>query len=218
MGQFIGRNVWIFHEDVIHLLYPVTSDKARQQPLALTVQLPDLSTDTVINYTHPATNTGVDIFYVYPTIDMNHTPGNSPMDGIDTNYAKYMYSLQVGIYGQFGRVFAPYYRQATIAVFGDTSAVEEARYMDTAYRDIEASFLHYLSNYNEGNKIILMGHSQGAYLIRFLLRRLFDNNDSLRSKLIVAIPGGEPNYAAKGSNTGGSMQNIKTCPPLDSGL
>ena len=200
------------------MCHPMNSnDRAREQSLNLILQFPDLSIDT-IKYAHPTSNTGVDIFYVYPTIDMDTIPGNTAMSDIDTSYAKYVYSLQVGIYGQYGRVFAPYYRQANIANFIHTSGSEQAEIMDTAYRDIEASFLHYLNNYNGGNKIILIGHSQGAYLIRFLLRRLFDNDISLRSKLVVAISGGEPNYNAIGSNTGGSLQNIETCPPVGTEL
>lgn len=203
------------------MCHPMKStDIARQQPLTLKVQKADLSTDNIISYTHPTTNTGVDIFYVYPTIDMTKKPGNTAMTGIDTTFAKSIYSEQVGLYAQFGRVFVPYYEQATIGVFFDPSLAEsdQANYMGIAYKDIEAAFDNYLKNYNNGNKIILMGHSQGAFLVRFLLRKRFDNNPGLRSKLIVAISGGEANYSAIGSRTGGSLQNIKTCPPLDSVL
>jgi hypothetical protein len=194
-----------------------TTDTARGQSLDLILQFPDLSTDT-IKYAHPTTNTGVDIFYVYPTIDMDTIPGNTAISNINRRYANYVYSLQAGIYGQYGRVFAPYYRQANIGNFILASGPQQADIMDTAYRDIEASFLNYLNKYNGGNKIILIGHSQGAYLMRFLLRRLFDHDLTLRSKLIVAISGGEPNYTAIGSNTGGSLENIETCPPVGSPL
>ena len=203
------------------MAHPMKStDIARQQPLALTVQRADLSTDKVINYTHPTTNTGVDIFYVYPTIDLTMKSGNTARTDIDTTFAKFIYSEQVGIYAQFGRFFVPYYKQATYGVYLDTllSESDQANYMLIAYRDIEAAFDHYLKYDNNGNKIILMGHSQGAFLIRFLLRKRFDNNPELRSKLIVAIAGGEANYSAKGSRTGGSLQNIKTYPPIDSAL
>jgi Protein of unknown function (DUF3089) len=197
-----------------------STDISRQQPLALTVQKADLSTDHVIHYTHPVTNTGVDIFYVYPTIDTNMKAGNTAFANINTTLAKFIYSEQVGIYAQFGRVFVPYYKQANIGVFIDSSLsdCDQAHYMEIAYRDIEAAFDNYLKYYNKGNRIILIGHSQGAFLVRFLLRKRFDNNPSLRSKLIVAIAGGEANYSATNSRTGGSLQNIKTFPAVDSPL
>ena len=64
----------------------------------------------------------------------------------------------------------------------------------------------------------MIGHSQGAFLVRFLLRKRFDNNPFLRFKLVVAISGGEVNYYETDSGTGGSLQNIKTFPAVDSSL
>ena len=203
------------------MCHPLKSkDIARQQPLTLTVQKGDLSTDSIIYYTHPTKNTGVDIFYVYPTIDTTMKAGNTAITNINTTLAKYIYSEQVGIYAQFGRVFVPYNKQANIGVFFDPllSDWDQAHYMEIAYRDIEAAFENYLKYFNNGNKIILIGHSQGAFLVRFLLRKRFDNNPLLRSKLIVAIAGGEANYSATNSRTGGSLQNIKTFPAVDSPL
>ena len=144
------------------------------------------------------------------------------MDKIDTATAKFVYREQAGIYARFGRVFAPYYRQAKIRVFVDPSFTEStqllrANCMETAYNDVDSAFSHYLKHYNNGRKIILIGHSQGALQMRFLLRKRFDNNPALLSQLVVAISGGEPNYvSANGSRTGGSLQNIKTCPPRGS--
>ena len=100
------------------MCHPVlkSTDIARQQNLTLTVRNPDLSIDTVIHYT-PYADTLVDIFYVYPTIDLEPTMGNTAIDSIDTLTAKFVYSEQVGIYAQFGRMFVPYYRQAQFGVF-----------------------------------------------------------------------------------------------------
>lgn len=202
------------------MCHPVlkSTDVARQQDLTLSIQNKNLLIDSVLNYnmySTPATNTGVDIFYIYPTIDMHRVLGNTNIDSIDTKTAKFVYREQVGIYAQFGRVFVPYYRQAKIGVFldtnsADTALIKQTEYLLKAYHDVEAAFDNYYKNYNNGNKIILMGHSQGAYLMRFLLRKRFDNDPVLKSKLVVAISGGEPNYVAIGSRTGGSLENIKT--------
>lgn len=203
------------------MCHPVlkSTDIARQQNLTLTVLNPDLSVDTVIHYA-PYTDTLVDIFYVYPTIDTIREISNTSMDKIDTLTAKFVYSEQVGIYAQFGRMFVPYYRQAQFGVFlvQDTShQLLLANCMEKAYNDIDSAFGNYLKYYNKGHKIILMGHSQGADHIMFLLRKRFDNNPVLQSQLVVAFCAGEPNYASTdGSRTGGALQNIKACPPRDS--
>ena len=196
------------------MCHPVlkSTDVARRYPLKLNVQHRDLTQEPEINYP-PYTDTLVDIFYVYPTIDTTLSfAANTAINDIDTVTAQFVYREQVGIYARFGRVFVPYYRQANLRVFvdGTISPLAQANYMEIAYNDVEAAFDNYLTHYNNGHKIILMGHSQGAYLMRFLLRKRFDNNPTLRSRLVVAISGGEPNYSAKGSRTGGSLQNIKT--------
>lgn len=196
-----------------------STDIARRQELSITVRNPDNTIKTVINYTR---DTLVDIFYIYPTIDMDFHSGNTPMEGIDTNTAQFVYREQAGIYAKFGRVFAPYYRQAKIGVFVTTSLedsvqLKNAEYMKLAYNDIDSAFNHYLKYYNKGRKIILIGHSQGSDHERFLLRNRFDNNPVLLSQLVVAISGGEPNYTSiSGSRTGGSLQNVKSFPPQDS--
>ncbi|MEI7981729.1 MAG: DUF3089 domain-containing protein [Bacteroidota bacterium] len=203
------------------MCHPVlkSTDIARQQNLTLTVKNPDLTIDTVINYTQ-YTDSLVDIFYVYPTIDMDTAKGNTAMNNINTATAEFVYSQQVGIYAQFGRVFVPYYRQANIGVFVDTVVSHQlmlANFMEKAYNDIDSAFSHYLKYYNNGHKIILMGHSQGSDHVMFLLRKKFDNNPVLQSQLVVALCAGEPNYASvNGSRTGGIVQNIKACHPTDS--
>ena len=203
------------------MCHPVlkSTDIARQQNLTLTVKNPDLSIDTVINYTSYAGSL-TDIFYVYPTIDLKPEMGNTSMDSIDTLTAQFVYREQVGIYAQFGRVFVPYYRQAKIGVFFNAVVSDQlkvANCLEIAYNDIDSAFSHYLKYYNNGRKIILMGHSQGSDQIMFLLRKRFDNNPILQSQLVVALCAGEPNYAlVNGSRTGGALQNIKECRPLDS--
>ena len=172
-----------------------------------------ISTDTYI----PPSDTAVDIFYIYPTIDMNYiTMDNAKIDE-DTirEKAQFIYREQAGIYARFGRVYAPYYRQANIGVFimndsTDSLKRVQVNHMLFAYKDVEAAFDNYLKNYNKGRKIILIGHSQGADHMRFLLRKKFDNNPALLSHLVVAISGGEPSYVVRGSRTGGSLQHIRT--------
>jgi len=209
------------------MCHPVlkTTDVARQYDLKLSVL--DSDTAHLFDTIYPSyTDTLVDIFYIYPTINMDTTPGNTAIADINTEVAKFVYREQAGIYAQYGRVFVPYYKQATLGVFlmhdlSEPDKLELADYIETAYMDIEAAFDNYLQNYNKGHKIILIAHSQGSDMMRFLLHRRFDNNPVLKSQLVVALSGGEPNYAATdGSRTGGSLEHIKTLDsslPLESG-
>ena len=59
------------------MCHPMKASDASRFPLKLTVQNPNLTADTIINYPNTAANSGVDIFYVYPTIDLGLIPGNT---------------------------------------------------------------------------------------------------------------------------------------------
>lgn len=90
--------------------------------------------------------------------------------------------------------------------------VEQAEVVVQTYSDIKAAFLNYLNNYNNGNKIILAGHSQGSFLLSMLLSDFFDDDSSLRDKLVTAALGGMSHiYAAEGTYVGGQFENISLC-------
>lgn len=199
------------------MCHPMKSHDVSQMPMNVFVIDPALSIDTVIQYPQPSANTGVDIFYVYPTLNLSLIPYNTPISAIDTTYAKYAFRMQAGLTSQFGRVFVPYYRQASFGTFLLAGGVNQANILDSAYHDIEAAFNHYMINYNNGNKIILIGHSQGGYMVQALLRQYFDNNPAMMAKLVVAIPGGNFYYVNQGMRKGGGLENIEVCPPLKSG-
>ncbi len=198
--------------------HPMKASDISRQPLRLTVVRPDLSVDSVIQYAQPAKQTGVDIFYVYPTLDLNLYPGFTAAEKIDTASVQKTFRQQAGLYAQFGRVYAPYYRQVNLGVYAFAGAKDQADLFDSAYQDVERAFRHYLAHDNQGNKIILIGHSQGSEHVVFLLRKMFDNDPALRAKLLVAIAGGSDTWVPPGKRSGGLLENVPLCPSRDSGL
>ncbi|GAA3654788.1 DUF3089 domain-containing protein [Flavivirga jejuensis] len=163
-----------------------------------------------------ATNTGIDVFWVHPTHLENPPtfPSTVSIDNQDTNYIGLTILAQGALLAKYGRFYAPKYRQATPASFLSTFHTEEERaagLLET-YSDIKASFQNYLDNHNNGNKIILAGHSQGSFLLAMLVRDLFDTNPELREKLVTAALGGMGYvYALDNSTLGGWWQNIGLC-------
>jgi len=160
-------------------------------------------------------NTGVDVFFVHPTVLSGTyftadtvSIANQPSFLINTTII-----AQGGLLSKYGRFFAPRYRQSTPPTYSPiTSKSTQAKIIQQSYQDIKNSFLYYLSNYNNGNKIILAGHSQGAYLLGMLLRDVFDNNPNLLAKLTVASLGGMNFiYASAPSYSGGWWVNIPLC-------
>lgn len=161
-------------------------------------------------------DTGVDVFFVHPTI-LDGAPTQAETIGLDdqpTTRIDLTIVAQGGQLAKYGRFFAPRYRQSTGAAYLDDTLnkTEQAEVIIESYSDIKAAFLNYLDNHNNGNKIILAGHSQGSYLLSMLAHDLFDEDQSLRSKLVVAALGGMGYvYAEQGSYAGGQFKNISLC-------
>ncbi len=182
--------------------------------LDIAVINPNLTINSFIRNTNNAkNNTGIDVFFVHPT-QLNATNTNIENVAILDQPAVAIGATilaQAGLLSKYGRFFAPRYRQATGPTFKiETAKDVQAAIITNAYVDIKAAFMHYLQNYNNGNKIILAGHSQGSYLLALLLKDVFDNDAALRSKLVTAALGGM-GYTYNGINDSqnGWWQNFK---------
>lgn len=180
-----------------------------------------LDVESVIEIENRSTsNTGVDVFFVHPTqlSDFPISPGVVPIVEQPSFLILGTILAQGGLLSSYGRFYAPKYRQATPSSFvsGFFSDAERAAALITAYSDIKAAFIHYLEHHNNGNRIILAGHSQGSFLLGMLLRDVFDDNEALRTKLVTAALGGmRLVYAPSGEFQGGWWENIPLCTTVD---
>lgn len=154
-----------------------------------------------------ATNPKVDCFYVYPTTSDQPTPqANLNVDPELRSIALY----QAARYSSECRVFAPVYRQTTIRGLGAPGAVTpEMR--ESAYQDVRRAWLDYLEHDNGGRGVVFVGHSQGTFVLRRLLREEVDPNPTVRNKLVSALLLGGNVTVRKGSDVGGDFQHIPAC-------
>ena len=148
-----------------------------------------------------------DCFYVYPTV--SEEPGrNSDLepDAQERAIAQY----QAARYSQRCRVYAPMYRQATLAslALGGDGQAEALR---TAYGDVRDAWRDYLKNHNDGRGFVLLSHSQGTRMLRQLVRKEIDPRRRVRRRLISAVLLGANVRVAKGKDVGGDFQNIPAC-------
>lgn len=201
---------WYYHPDkAINILANYALDVA--------VIGKDLQVDSMILIdNHATTNTGIDVFWVHPTQLTNPpaSPGVVALSAQPFSIIASTIIAQGALLAKYGRFYAPRYQQATPASFLDGSYPDEVRAeaLITAYQDVKNAFLHYLDNHNNGNKIILAGHSQGSFLLGMLLRDVFDPSPDLRAKLVTAALGGMPYiHAASGTYMGGQWENIPLC-------
>lgn len=110
------------------------------------------------------------LFMVAPTVDLG-IAGNMNMDmGNAEMRHRFVGSLnmQLGIYDHTA-VFAPFYRQASLAAYRDMDTARDA--FDLAYTDVRAAFRQFMRQ-RQGKPFVLAGFSQGAQLVKRLVMEL----------------------------------------------
>jgi len=131
----------------------------------------------------------VDVFFVHPTTFVGTGNWNenisAPME--ETRAGEIVAELimpgQAGLFNGCSRMYAPRYRQATLAAFFKPG--EDGRSaLDLAYSDVVKAFRHYLEHDNKGRPFILAGHSQGTCHLMRLLAEDFD--PVLKPQLVAA--------------------------------
>jgi DUF3089 family protein len=147
-----------------------------------------------------------DCFYVYPTVsDDKTTNADLSIDPEERSIALY----QAARYGLHCRVFAPMYRQVTLQGIFANPIPPEAQQI--AYGDVLAAWKTYLRKYNQGRGVVLIGHSQGTFVLRELVHQVIDPRKKVRQRLISAILLGGNVTVASGRTIGGDFKNIPGC-------
>jgi hypothetical protein len=149
-------------------------------------------------------NAKVDVFFVYPTLDLRTTHWNAdPSDGLlNKIIEKTSIRSQAGVFNGSCRVFAPRYRQAVFASFFDDKG-DGTKALTLAYNDVATAFQYYMKHYNNGRPVIIAGHSQGCLHALHLVKEFFDTT-ALKKKLVVA-------YLVGFKVTKDSLKELKPC-------
>jgi hypothetical protein len=149
----------------------------------------------------------IDCFYVYPTVSDQQTPqATKKIDPEERSIALY----QAARYSSDCRIYAPMYRQITLAGLLKPTSVT-AKIRSSAYQDVVDAWRDYLKHDNKGRGVVLIGHSQGSFVLRQLIAKEIDKNAKLRKRLVSAILLGGNVLVKKGSDKGGDFTNIKAC-------
>jgi len=153
-------------------------------------------------------NAPIDCFYVYPTVSTDATP-NSDMnaDPAEMNVIRQQFAR----FGSKCRRYAPMYRQVTLAglrtvLTGDVSSLERGM----AYDDVLDAWKYYLAHDNQGRGFVLIGHSQGSFILQHLIRDEIDGKP-IQARMVSAILAGATLEVPKGKDVGGGFKNIPLC-------
>ena len=150
----------------------------------------------------------VDCFYVYPTVsDQKRTNADKAKDPEVLAIARY----QAARYSEQCRVYAPVYRQLTIASIFTGTAEQRAAGRKIAYADVREAWLEYLARHNDRRGVVLIGHSQGTGMLRQLMRDEVDGKPEVRRRLVSALLLGGNVLVRKGERAGGDFQHVPAC-------
>ena len=150
----------------------------------------------------------IDCFYVYPTVSTDSTP-NSDMAADPAEYN--VIQQQFARFASKCRPFAPLYRQVTLAGLRQMIAGGRASFESgIQYDDVRDAWRYYLEHDNQGRGFVLIGHSQGSYVLAELIRQEIDGKP-IADRMVSAILAGATISVAKGKDTGGSFQHIPVC-------
>ncbi|MBX9797206.1 DUF3089 domain-containing protein [Sphingomonas sp.] len=156
----------------------------------------------------PAADPKFDCFYVYPTVSLDVTP-NSDMNAGPEERA--VAAFQAARFARHCRVFAPLYRQVTITALqaimaGKPVAADRA----LAFGDVKAAWNQYLKDHNGGRGVVLIGHSQGSFMLKQLLAEEIDGKPA-QARLISAMLLGANIGVPQGKDRGGDFKTIPLC-------
>ena len=140
-----------------------------------------------------------DCFYVYPTVsDQPTLQASRRIDPELRSVALY----QAARYSRDCRVYAPVYRQLTLSGIVSPDTTPEMR--ERAYGDVRDAWRTYLRRWGRGRGVVLIGHSQGTFMLRELVRREIDRRPAVRRRLISGLLLG-------GNVSSADFRNVKAC-------
>jgi hypothetical protein len=194
-GSASAKTVW--------LCRPGQSPDPCTPGLSTTVYSPTLKP---LRVEHPKAlhRPAIDCFYVYPTVSDQRTPlANLHIDPEERSIALY----QAARYSQYCSVYAPMYRQFTLANLNAKRPLRSA----IPLNDVRAAFRTYLTKYNHGRGFVLIGHSQGSFMLRGLIAKDVDGKAAVRRRLVSAIILGGDVLVKRGRGIGGDFKHVPAC-------
>jgi hypothetical protein len=152
----------------------------------------------------------IDCFYAYPTVSTDPAPfSDMTADPAEVNVVRQQFAR----FGSVCQQYAPLYRQVTLA--GLRTAIASggggaALSTGPQYDDVRDAWRYYLEHHNRGRGVVLIGHSQGSYILAELIRQEIDGKP-VQSRLVSAILLGATLSVPQGKDVGGSFRQVPLC-------
>lgn len=156
-----------------------------------------------------AADPAVDCFYVYPTVSLDKAANSDLVPGAEEHA---VIANQFARFGSVCRQFAPMYRQVTIPALRSAMGGRSMAGIDgqVGYVDVRAAWRDYLARENGGRGVILIGHSQGAGVLKRLIAEEIDGKAD-QAGLVGAYLIGTNLLVPAGRAVGGDLKSVPVC-------
>lgn len=186
-----------------HWLCKPGRDDTCAQPLTVTP-----AAGAAVQTVRPDPAAPIDCFYIYPTISYDATANSDLTAGPEERRTA---QHQLAPFGSACRLFAPMYRQVTLAALRSRFTGTPLRAdPQMAYADVRDAWNHYLAHDNQGRGVVLIGHSQGARMLAELVAREIEGKPVQR-QIVSALLLGTNIAVPKGRDVGGAFQHMPLC-------
>ncbi|WP_309090363.1 DUF3089 domain-containing protein [Phenylobacterium sp.] len=154
----------------------------------------------------------IDCFYVYPTVSTD--PGvvsDMKADPAELNVVR----QQLARFGSKCRIFAPVYRQFTLAGLRSMMSgtpmpgATDPATRQVGYNDVVDAWNHYLTHENKGRGVVLIGHSQGSGVLQRMIPAEVEGKP-VQKQLVSALILGSNLPVEAGKDTG-QFKTIPLC-------
>lgn len=200
---------YVYHDDIFQTIQDPGQPFQTYEPPAAPIYAsldswlaqPDLGVD-------PFTLTAKgDVFVVVPSVYRGGKHWNLPSDDLKrkSKLQRIVRPNYVSPYGESGRLFAPFYRQASLYAFM-TNREDAQQAQNFAYQDVMRAFELFLRQSPPERPIVLVGHNQGASHVQRLLIDYFQG--PLKDRLAVAYVIDHPLPV---DSFDGPLSNLKPC-------
>lgn len=151
----------------------------------------------------------VDCFVVYPTVSRDSGMNSDLLPGDGEEKASV--ASQFARFAGSCRMFAPIYRQMTLAAVAAASAGGDVKKPAMlAYSDVRSAWKEYLTRHNKGRPYVLLGHSQGSLMLQQLLANEIEGKAEAKRMKLAIIPGFNL-LVPQGKRVGGTLKSTPIC-------
>ena len=144
-------------------------------------------------YKIPEITKEFDTFYIYSTMYMGANEGDADYATLDNKEVLdniwIEHAIKSSVFEESTNLFIPFYRQSSMKhaaeVFQKDGNIDAAL-MSMPYTDITAALDYYFKKYNNGRPFVIAGHSQGAAILRLVLKKYFKAHPNYYKRMVAA--------------------------------